>query len=49
MRGVYGNKRRALVVGAAAPDQGAAVPYLIVGGAAILLFAVLRDERRLNR
>ncbi len=48
MRGVYGNKRRALV-GAQPPDQGAAVPYLIVGGAVILLVAVLRDEHRASR
>lgn len=49
MRGIYGNKRRALTVGATTPDQGAAVPYLIVGAGAVLLIAVLRDEYRASR
>lgn len=49
MRGVYGSKRRALTIGATTPDQGAAVPYLIIGAGAVLLFAVLRDEYRAGR
>lgn len=50
MRGYYGKHRDLVRVGAAVPpDQGAAVPVLIVGGSLALLIAVLRDEVRASR
>lgn len=49
MRGYYGKARSYVAVGATPPDQGVAVPYLIVGGSLALLVAVLRDEYRAGK
>jgi len=50
MRGYYGRQRQRMMVGAESPpDQGAAVPVIIMGGAIALLVAILRDERKLSR
>lgn len=50
MRGVYGNARKRIAVGAPRIQEPANVaPLIIVGLGGALLVAILRDESRLNR